>query len=541
MMKIIVLISALVAIASAKPSLVSAPLIAAPAPVVTATSSQYYHRINNGLAAYYAAPAAYVAPAAPYVASPYVASPYVAAASPYVAAPAVVAYVILLSITCGIVKSSGFHPVGPAGAAPIVTAASSQYFERTFNRLVAAPVQPFIPVAPAPPIPVAPAPQPIIPVLPLPPARPVVVDAPRTTPVGNPTNALPSQSAPSDPNVAIAVATAHAAAPVATILLPPYPFGLPPSFGFIPQSPQAPPQPTDNPKINRESTTRRTTSTQVTTTERVQEATTPVSSNIDNSFAQALPSNQNVNFKQYLAPAPAPNPRPQKVKTNVEVVPVPLAYIAPPPLDLHHHHHHQHHHHHHQHQALKVVPHIHTFIPKTRIIVRPATSLLRVRTVTIPAGFAKYGPPEMVKKVVKRYPQNIKSRSRDTEPTTFRPVNFPFTKPPRIIFLATIAVAIAKPSLAPAALVAPAPLVAAAAPLVAAPAPIVTASSSQYISRNYNGIAAPLVASAPVVTSPYAFAAPYYAPAAKFVAPAAPYVAAASPYYAASAPLIALK
>ena len=65
----------------------SAPLVAAaPAPIVTATSSQYYHRINSGLAAYVAAPAAYVAPAAaPYVAAPYVASPY---AAPYVAASA---------------------------------------------------------------------------------------------------------------------------------------------------------------------------------------------------------------------------------------------------------------------------------------------------------------------------------------------------------------------------------------------------------------------------------------------------------------------
>ncbi|CAH2091197.1 unnamed protein product [Euphydryas editha] len=82
MMKIIIFISALVAIAVAKPSLVSAPLIAAPAPVVTATSSQYYHRINNGFAAYVAAPAAYVAPAASYVAA--APAPYVAAASPYV-------------------------------------------------------------------------------------------------------------------------------------------------------------------------------------------------------------------------------------------------------------------------------------------------------------------------------------------------------------------------------------------------------------------------------------------------------------------------
>ncbi|KAI8426366.1 hypothetical protein MSG28_005219 [Choristoneura fumiferana] len=92
MMKLVVIMSALVAIAVAKPSVVAAPLVAAaPAPIVTATSSQYYHRINNGLAAYVAAPAAYVASApyvaaaAPYVASPYVSAPYVSA--PYVASP----------------------------------------------------------------------------------------------------------------------------------------------------------------------------------------------------------------------------------------------------------------------------------------------------------------------------------------------------------------------------------------------------------------------------------------------------------------------
>ncbi|XP_013190716.2 cuticle protein 70, isoforms A and B [Amyelois transitella] len=92
MMKIIVALTALVAIAAAKPQFVAPVVAAAPAPIVTATSSQYYHRINNGLAAYVAAPAAYVAPAAPYVAAaaPYVAAPapYVAAAAPYVAAPA---------------------------------------------------------------------------------------------------------------------------------------------------------------------------------------------------------------------------------------------------------------------------------------------------------------------------------------------------------------------------------------------------------------------------------------------------------------------
>ncbi|KPJ16814.1 hypothetical protein RR48_13670 [Papilio machaon] len=86
--KTFVILSALVAIACAKPS--AAIFAAAPAPIVTATSSQYYHRINNGLAAYVAAPAAYVAPAASYVAAPYVAAPaaYVAPAARYVAAPA---------------------------------------------------------------------------------------------------------------------------------------------------------------------------------------------------------------------------------------------------------------------------------------------------------------------------------------------------------------------------------------------------------------------------------------------------------------------
>uniref|UniRef100_A0A2H1VVG1 SFRICE_016396 n=1 Tax=Spodoptera frugiperda TaxID=7108 RepID=A0A2H1VVG1_SPOFR len=93
MMKLIVVLAALVAISAAKPALVEAPLVAAaPAPVVTATSSQYYHRVNNGLAAYVASPAAYVASPGAYVASPaaYVASPaaYVAsAAAPYVASP----------------------------------------------------------------------------------------------------------------------------------------------------------------------------------------------------------------------------------------------------------------------------------------------------------------------------------------------------------------------------------------------------------------------------------------------------------------------
>jgi hypothetical protein len=52
------------------------------------------------------------------------------------------------------------------------------------------------------------------------------------------------------------------------------------------------------------------------------------------------------------------------------------------------------------------------------------------------------------------------------------------------------------------------------APVVAAAAPIVTAHSSQFIARNYNGIAAPLVA-APVAAAythaPLAYSAPFAA------------------------------
>lgn len=317
--------------------------------------------------------------------------------------------VIFLSLTCGYVRSSGFHPVAVPGTAPIVTAASSQYFERTFNRLVAAPLNPVVPVAPV--FPVLPAP-PVVQHIPAVPPPPVVVDAKRTTSIPV-TPTLQPQGSAVDPNVAIAIATAHAAAPVATILLPPYPFGLPPTFGFVPQTQQPEPTTSENSNNNRESTTSRTTVQIKTTTEREpQDLSTSLPSNIDNSFAQALPSNQNVNFKQYLAPPlptrPQPLPpvsRPQKFKTNVEVVPVPLAYIAPPPLSaLHHHHHHQHHHHHHhQHQALKLVPHIHKLVPKTRIIVRPVTSH-RIRVIKTPVGFTKYGPPNG-KKLVKRYPK----------------------------------------------------------------------------------------------------------------------------------------
>ncbi|CAG4950337.1 unnamed protein product [Colias eurytheme] len=325
--------------------------------------------------------------------------------------------VLLFSLACELVHSSGIHeqqPVATLGAAPVVTAASSQYFQRTFNRLVAVP-----PVL---------EPAPVAPVFPVAPQPPVFVEATRTTVLPAAPTSPPRQE-PVNPNVAIAVATAHAAAPVATILLPPYPFGLP-AFGFIPPADNFP---TDNP--NRESTTQRP-STKTATTQREQEATTAVPSNIDNSFVQALPSNENVNFRQYLAPplpqqVPQPAQRPQKLKTTVEVVPVPLTYIAPPPLGLHHHHHHQHHHHHHS-LALKAVPHVHTFIPKTRIIIRPVSAPLRVRTIRVPAALVAYRAPQRARNAPRRIMQNQRSNSRDIEPTTFRPVNRPLNKPPRL-------------------------------------------------------------------------------------------------------------
>lgn len=102
----------------------------------------------------------------------------------------------------------------------------------------------------------------------------------------------------------------------------------------------------------------------------------------------------------------------------------------------------------------------------------------------------------------------------------------------QVFFLATIAMAAAKPSIGA--------VYAASAPLIAAPAPIVTASSSQYVARNFNGL---YPAAAPLVAAPYYAPAPYVATAASYVAAPAPYVA--SPYAAArliapaAAPLVA--
>lgn len=320
--------------------------------------------------------------------------------------------VVILSALCSLVRSSGVGHLGQLAPAPIVAAASSQYFERTFNRLVAAhPVlEPVIPVAPAPPVFVE--------------AVAKAVPAVKVT---------PAQNVPANPNVAIAIATAHAAAPVATILLPPYPFGPPPTIGFVPPFP-----PVNVPDENKkESTTRPTTKFEV-TTPREPEATTPLpsSSNTDNSFAQPLPSNQNVNFNQlYGPPQPPQAARPQKLRTSVEVVPVPLAYIAPPPLyhthehlQAHSHAHTHAHAHSHSHVHVKPIRYVHTFIPsRAKIIIRPVSAPLRIRPVRL---VARVPAPSRISA-----PQNVlRSRSgdaRDTEPTTFSPFNRPVTKPPR--------------------------------------------------------------------------------------------------------------
>lgn len=338
----------------------------------------------------------------------------------------------MLSILCGLSHSSGVGHLAPLGAVtpiaqvaqvvppPVITAQSSQYFERTFNRLIVPPPV-FEPVAFSQvPVQVAPVPSvihvasapPVVQVAQLPP----VAIEPVTKTV--PAPPVPPENVPVEPNIAVAVATAHAAAPIATILLPPYPFIPPHTIGFI--SPEPPINVPDEDK--KESTTQSTTIvTQI--TPRIPEPTTPLPlpSNTANSFAQAQSSNQNVNFNQvYGPPQRPPQAVPQKLKTSVEVVPVPLEYISPPPLLAHLHDHHQHHPHHGHHHA-----HIHTFIPApAKLIVRP----VRLRKVRVPVRLVKYRRP---------LPARIIARSgvasaRETEPTTFNPINRPITKPPRV-------------------------------------------------------------------------------------------------------------
>jgi hypothetical protein len=100
------------------------------------------------------------------------------------------------------------------------------------------------------------------------------------------------------------------------------------------------------------------------------------------------------------------------------------------------------------------------------------------------------------------------------------------------VVLMVVACASAKPK--PLVVAAP---VAYSAQVVAAAAPVVTAHSSQYFARNYNGIAAPLVA-APLTaayTAPLAYSAAYAPYSAPLAGAYSPYSAAYaySPYSAA--------
>lgn len=395
--------------------------------------------------------------------------------------------VLTLFTICGVVHSSGVHLSAPIADAPVVTASSSQYFERTFNRLVAPPVylepsvrpQQFVPVQPVQPVAVQPVThlrpvqlqpvpsfQSVIPVQPVQPTQP----------------SQPAQPPPVEPNVAIAIATANAAAPVATILLPPYPFGFPPTFGFIPQE-----QPREGEDRTKEETTTQNPTTQVDVkTTREPEATTQVPNGSDNNGVQAspsnqdesqvnfrqylspspLPSNQNVNFKQYATPSPlpsnqdvnlrqywSPNPQfqrpqyqqplalphhhhhhhqphthihvhPKKLKTLVEVQRVPLAYIAPPPLPYFQK----------SHQAFKVVKHIYSFLPsKAKLIIRP---VLKTRSIQVNAGYkvpsSEYrAPAPLPLRSVAPRSQNERP-TKEIEQTTLRSFPIPNTKPPRL-------------------------------------------------------------------------------------------------------------
>ncbi|XP_048487774.1 proline-rich extensin-like protein EPR1 [Plutella xylostella] len=303
--------------------------------------------------------------------------------------------VLLFSTICVVCRGSGLPvaqvlPVSQVPAQvgpPTVLAQSSQYFQRTFNRLVAAPgvlEAPVVPVAEHPPV--VPEPPATRPPSPPAPTQPVFLNA--------------------QPNVAIAVATAHAAAPVATVLLPPYPFGLPPGFTFP-----------INVVPTEEEETPRDPEPTTTTTQRAppqQPQPNPASLNLE-TFSQGLPSNQNGNFKQYYAPPiqqiplEMTPPKPIKLKTSVEVVPVPLQYIAPPPI------------------RSQPIRHIHTFVPtKARIIIRPV--------VHRPARLVIYRRPVPSSRNVPRIAPVMMRRmaNKDAEPTTVRPFDLPTTKPPRV-------------------------------------------------------------------------------------------------------------
>ncbi|GAB0100751.1 hypothetical protein DMENIID0001_168370 [Sergentomyia squamirostris] len=98
------------------------------------------------------------------------------------------------------------------------------------------------------------------------------------------------------------------------------------------------------------------------------------------------------------------------------------------------------------------------------------------------------------------------------------------------VLLICVAVASTKPQFPVAYTAAAAAPLAYSAPLVAGPG-VVTATSSQVVARNYNGIAAPIVAAAPYVAAPAA-ALPYTAAYSSYPAYSAAYTA-GYPYAAA--------
>lgn len=264
---------------------------------------------------------------------------------------------------------------------PVVAASSSQYFQRTFNRLVVAP-----PIFETPVVPVSHVVPQFLPVEPVTP-RPVVNEI------------IPIDAATPDTNIAIAIATAHAA-PVSTLLLPPLAVA-PSTFPIFPVFTPA----------NKDDTAEKATSKPIIKTPQKNPVkdTEPIEPASNNNDLSQLPLETNSNvFNPY-------GRKPEKLKTQVEIVPVPLAYIAPPPLK--------------KYQAIK---HVHSFVPThSKIIIRPVKYVrvpIKIRTKPV---YSK-APYRVVNN--RGIPLRAGSPiiSRDTEPTTFSPFIRPNTKPPRL-------------------------------------------------------------------------------------------------------------
>lgn len=295
---------------------------------------------------------------------------------------------MILSVGVLVHGSGVLHDDGIIGPAPIVTAASSQYFQRTFNRLVAAP-----PVVEAPIVTVTPVTPQVIA------AQPVVINTPVTE--------IRPEISP-ESNLAIAIATAHAA-PVSTILLPPFPFAP----HTLPLLPEFTPINVSSKEETTEKTGNKNTKEPVTSRPRTPEFIEPASNNNDLS---QLPLETNTKIFDSYGMVP---PKPQKLKTEVEIVPVPLTYIMPPPIKQ---------------QPIKYV---HKFVP-SKIIIRPVKYIsapLRIRYI-VPKKLSSYRVPSQQRSFNPSSPQIFPGRPtnsiRDTEPTTFRPFLRPNTKPPRL-------------------------------------------------------------------------------------------------------------